>query len=524
VSFLRRKPRRPAARKPTDVIPDERIFGRHYRGPSPAKIGLGVAIVAVALIYLAFTKHIPFTGHGYELHATFENATTLKPNSPVRIAGVNVGKVTSVEANDNAAQATFTINDEGLPIHRDATITIRPRLFLEGNFFLDVHPGSPSAPDLSSGSTIPMTQTATAVQLDQILTSLQKNSRGSLKRALQGYGTTLTKKPTAAENATQDPDVQGKTAAQALNQTFRYGGKAGRTTAIVNRALLGEHPHDLSDLIRAQRNLFTKLASTDGSLGDLITNFNTTAAALASQSANLSASIRELAPTLEQAQPSLRHLSNALPPLRALAIDLRPGIRQLPATIRAGSPWLVQTRKLLRKGELGGDAQLLADAAPGLAQTAHSSLTLFPQIGLTSRCTSHNLVPLGNEVINDSGVGFDPPHTPFDFSTGQPVSREFLYSAVGLAGESQSFDGNGSFVRFQAGGGPQLTRMRNRSPNPADKFLWANNITAPLGTRPRLPAQGKPPFRMDVPCHTQTVANLNGPAAAVAKPDPRAFP
>jgi phospholipid/cholesterol/gamma-HCH transport system substrate-binding protein len=191
--------------------------------------------------------------------------------------------VTSVEAKGNAAQATFTIDDQGLPVHKDATITIRPRLFLEGNFFLDLQPGSPSAPDLSSGATIPVTQTQTAVQIDQVLTSLQKNTRNSLQKALAGYGATLNQKPTPAEDATQDPEVQGLTGAEAINKTFRYGGQAGKGTAIVNQALLGQHPHDLSNLIRGQRDLFTKLASTDGSLSDLISNFNTTAGALASE-------------------------------------------------------------------------------------------------------------------------------------------------------------------------------------------------------------------------------------------------
>jgi phospholipid/cholesterol/gamma-HCH transport system substrate-binding protein len=514
VSLLRRKPRGPVKRKPTEKVPDERIFGRHYRGPSPAKIGLAVALLAAVGIYLAFAKHIPFTGHGYELHATFENAATLKPQSPVRIAGVNVGSVTSVQSRGNMAQATFTITDQGLPIHKDATVTIRPRLFLEGNFFLDLHPGSPSAPDLSSGGTIPVTQTATAVQLDQILTSLQKDSRGSLKRALVGYGTALNHVPTGAENATQDPDVQGKTAAQALNETFRYGGKAGRTTAIVNQALLGQRPHDLSALIRAQRTLFTKLASTDGSLSDLITNFNTTAGALARESTNLSASIHQLAPTLEQAQPSLQHLNHALPQLERLAIELRPGIAELPATIRAGSPWLVQTRKLLRKGELGNDAKYLAEAAPGLGETAHSSLKLFPQLGLLSRCVSHNLIPTGNEVIDNAGGAYP-------FSTGQPNFREFFYGTVNLAGESQAFDGNGPYVRFQAGGGPDLVRMANPRGGSQNTSLWGHNISAPLGTRPRLPVAGKPPFRMDVSCYKNAIPDLNGPAAAIGPPDPK---
>ena len=523
MSLLRRRGPEGAVvrRDPTKPVPDERIFGRHYHGPTPAMIGVAVVILVALGVYFAFTKqftkHIPFTSQGYELHATFENAATLRLQSPVRIAGVNVGRVTSVERKGNMAEATFVVSDEGLPIHKDATITIRPRLFLEGNFFLDLRPGSPSAPDLPSGATIPVTQTATAVQLDQILTSLQSPTRVNLKRALAGYGTALYATPTSAEDSAQPPEVQGLTAAQAINKTFRYGGKAGRSSAVVNEALLGEHPHDLSRLISAQRTLFAKLASTDGALSDLITNFNTTAGALASESANLSASIRELAPTVEEARPSLRRLSNALPPFRALARASLPGIRELPATIRAGSPWLVQTAKLLGKPELGGAAKRLAAAAPGLAKVGHVSLRLFPQVDLLSRCVSHNLVPAGNTIIDDAGGAYP-------FSTGQPNYREFFYGVAQLAGESSGFDGNGPFVRFQAGGGPQLVSQPNPNGGTANTTLFAHNISAPLATRPRLPVGGQPPFRMDVPCYTQAAPRINGPAADVGPPSPEAVP
>jgi phospholipid/cholesterol/gamma-HCH transport system substrate-binding protein len=519
VSLLRRKPRGPVRRDPQNPGPDERIFGRHYRGPRPAAIGLVVALLFVVGFYLGFTKRVPFTGRGYELHAALENATTLKPDSPVRIAGVNVGKVYSVEPEGDMAEATFTVSDDGLPIHEDATIKVRPRLFLEGNFFLDLHPGSPSAPELDSGSTIPITQTTTAVQIDEILTSLQSDTRTDLRRALEGYGEALNAAPTVAEDATQAPSVQGLTGAQAINKTFRYGGKAGRTSAIVNQAFLGQQPHVLSNLIRAQRDLFTKLASTDGALSDFITNFNITAGALASESANLSASIRELAPTLQAAEPSLRHLNDALPSFRRLARESLPGIRELPATIRAGSPWLVQAGRLLRQNELGGTAELLAKSGPPLAKATHASLRLFPQLGLFGRCVSQNLVPAGNVVIDDAGGAYP-------FSTGQPNFREFFYGVTQLAGESQGFDGNGPFVRFQAGGGPQRVRMANPNPVPipGNSVLWGNNISEPLATRPRLPAGGKPPFRMDVPCYTQEVPDLNGPAAAPGPPSPEAVP
>ena len=63
------------------------------------------------------------------------------------------------------------IRTRALPVHEDATLKVRPRLFLEGNFFVDLHPGTPSAPKLDDGGTIPLSQTATPVQLDQVLAS-----------------------------------------------------------------------------------------------------------------------------------------------------------------------------------------------------------------------------------------------------------------------------------------------------------------------------------------------------------------
>ena len=521
MSPFRRQRRGPVRYKPWEEAPDPRIFGRSYRGPSPAKIGIFLVLLVALLSYLAasyaFTKHLPFTSRGYQLHATFENATTLKPNSPVRIAGVNVGQVIGVDKGPgHTADVTFTVDNEGQPIHKDATITIRPRLFLEGNFFMDLRPGSPQASNLSSGATIPVSQTATAVQLDEVLTALQKNNRLDLKHALKGYGDALTHVPTAAQDKTQDPAVKGKTAAQALNETFKYGGKAGRTSSIVNNALLGQRPHDLSNLIRGQRNVFRELASDQSALKGLIANFNTTAGALASESTNLSATVRELAPTLQQARPTLQHLDQSLPPFRELAIQLEPGIRQLPATVRTGTPWLIQTKLLLRKQELGKDAHLLSRAAPGLAQSAAAAPGLFHQTDLLSRCTSHNLIPAGNTVLQDSGPGYD-------FTTGEPNIREFFYATVGLAGESQLFDGNGSFVRFQAGGGPVLTRMANPGGAFGNSSYWAHNISPPLGTRPVV--TGKlPPFRQDVACHKNAVPDLNGPLAAQGPPDPKAVP
>ena len=95
--------------------------------------------------YMAFTKHIPFTSYGYEVKATFANGVNISKNSPVRIAGVEVGKVINVERDGDATKVAFTVEEAGRPIHEDAFAEIRPRIFLEGNFFIELDPGSPSS-------------------------------------------------------------------------------------------------------------------------------------------------------------------------------------------------------------------------------------------------------------------------------------------------------------------------------------------------------------------------------------------
>ena len=92
--------------------------------------------------YLAFTKHVPFTSYGYELKATFSNGVNISKNSPVRIAGVEVGKVIGTERDGNATEVRFTVDGAGRPIHTDAFAEIRPRIFLEGNFFIELDPAA----------------------------------------------------------------------------------------------------------------------------------------------------------------------------------------------------------------------------------------------------------------------------------------------------------------------------------------------------------------------------------------------
>ena len=173
-----------------------------------------IAIIFILIFtigpYLAFTEHVPFTSYGYELNATFSNSANIALNSPVRIAGVDVGKVISTERDGDTTKVTFTVDGSGRPIHDDAFAAIRPRIFLEGNFFIELDPGSPSAPEMDSGGTIPVSHTSTAVQLDEVLTVAAVAGPRRPQPPARELRHALTHKPTAAEDATQLPEVQGQ--------------------------------------------------------------------------------------------------------------------------------------------------------------------------------------------------------------------------------------------------------------------------------------------------------------------------
>ena len=112
---------------------------RRRRNRSPLTVGLIALAFILVGVWLGFTKDIPFT-HGFRVKATFASANSLRLNSPVRIAGVAVGKVKKVEAKEGTDEAVVTLElkKSALPIHEDATAKIRPRIFLEGNFFVDL--------------------------------------------------------------------------------------------------------------------------------------------------------------------------------------------------------------------------------------------------------------------------------------------------------------------------------------------------------------------------------------------------
>ncbi|HTU87328.1 MAG TPA: MlaD family protein [Solirubrobacteraceae bacterium] len=482
------------------------------RGLSPFKAG-AIALVALCVfVYLGFTKFANPFATPFTIHAVFANANGVLPGSPVRIAGVDVGQVSGVGAvpgcrtggstqttdasgaqQCQAADVTMTIDSNGLPIHKDATFAVRPRTFLEGNFFVDLSPGTPEAPVAPSSWTFPIQQGIEPVQLDQVITSLQAPTRTNLQTLLQQFGTAV------------------KKGGPSYNASIQYWLPAYEYSAVVSHDALGIQPNDLSDWLAEQGEVSGAIDTHPQNLENLITDFNTTAHSFAVENTALSQAVAELPQTLAAAIPALHALNTAFcsgpqvpdcaaGPLPQLAKALIPGVKSTGPMIDASLPFITQLRYLVSPSELRGLTADLAKTVPALSNLTRESIPLMANgVRPAATCAQNVILPWSRLTINDGH---------FDASNGfpaRPVYVEAVDFLPGLAGESRDFDANGPYIRILGTGG---TLTYSASPG-----LVGQSLEPLQGEQPQPPPGGKaPPLEPDVPCETQQpITDLSAP-------------
>ena len=441
------------------------------RGPSRLtrfQSGLVAVVILGGASLIGWFQPNPFDDP-YRVAAEFEETSGLRERSPVRIAGIDVGKVTGVEPRrGGGARVEMELRDSALPLHSDTELKIRPRIFFEGNFFVDLRPGTPSAPELEEGSTIPPGQTAAPVQIGDVLAGLQSDTRSDLQTLLGVTGR-------AFEGG----------AAESLNRGARRAGPALRDLSLATDAALGERPTaDLQRVLRGTSRTVRAFAADEEALKGLVTNLNVTAGALAEEDAALSASIPALRDTLRAGGPALRALNGTFPPLRSLAREALPGVERLEPVLEEVLPLTVQARALVGPDELRATTRRLRLATPSLNRLLEVTPPLLSRARAASRCTERVLVPF---------IESDFPDPDFPSNTGT-VNEKLQRSFIGLAGESRTVDANQSY--FHASVVPPALQVRPAPPP---------NPTVP------------PTHRPDVPCETQEPPNLAAPGANVSE-------
>ena len=375
-------------------------------------------------------------------------------------------------------------------------------------------PARRGAPTLDDGDTIPITQTATPVQLDQVLTALQSDTREDLKAAARGlrHGADL-RADRRRRRRRRTPTCRGETAAESLNDAVEVRGAARCATprSSTTRCSGTERARPLRPRRRPRQGHRARSPPTRPTLQDLVTNFNATMARSPSERGRTCARRSALLAPDAVETPTARSTSlNAALPDHARLRPRDPARRPRDAgDDRRAFPWIDQTRRLL-----GAERA----ARPGAASCARRPSNLARVIDATvSTCCRR---PTSSPQCLDEGDPADRRHQ----DRGRPRSpparenyKEFWYTMVGLAGEGQNFDGNGQYVRFQTGGGDQTISHRQAAATPATT-LFGNASTSRRSARgPRYPGK-RPPYNCDgAAARTRSIPDLNG--AKTGPPD-----
>ncbi|HYF24416.1 MAG TPA: MlaD family protein [Baekduia sp.] len=461
-----------------------RLPGR--RGPKapsrlakpPVALGVIGAVVLLVGSYFIFAKRLPFV-EGYRIQAVFQSSNGLRAGSPVRIAGVEVGKVVAMEPGPGSTRIVeMELSDRGRPVHEGATLRIRPRLFLEGGFYVELSPGSPQAPELDDGATIPLGATATPVQFDQILGTFTLPTRQSLKTLVTELDAAL--------------DEGG---AQAAVRAAGPLAPALRDTAVLTEAARGTEDEDVSRLVTGAAKATKALGDRREELSGLVSGLAATTGALAAESSALGEGLRELAGVVRTAPASLRAIDRALPATEALLDELRPGLRRAPQVLRGTERLLAQLQAASGARELPA---LLTAARPLVAELpslAERLTALFPLVTPVTDCVRDRALPVLEAKLDDG-----------DLSTGRPVWQNLVSAATGLTGSGASFDANGFWVRYLVGLGEQTV---STGVVPGLGALTGGADRPVLGSRPTpLPAGRLPAFRPDARCTDQPAPDL----------------
>src|SRR4051812_13303034 len=127
-------------------------------------------------------------GSGYTVTATFPNAGQLVKGNYVEVAGRPVGKVKSIELDENAqARVKMSVGSGFDPLHQGTTAVIRATS-LSGiaNRYVEIHPGPNSGAKIEDGGQIGSDKTQSPVDLDQLFNTLDPKTRKGLQQIVQG--------------------------------------------------------------------------------------------------------------------------------------------------------------------------------------------------------------------------------------------------------------------------------------------------------------------------------------------------
>jgi phospholipid/cholesterol/gamma-HCH transport system substrate-binding protein len=288
--------------------------------------GLASLLLIIGQQKASLPGWVPFFGQDFfELQAEFLPAQAVTPGQgqAIDIAGIQVGKVGAVDLENGHAVVRMDVRPKYAPlIHRDASLLLRPKTGL-ADMVIEMDPGT-RGPEIKEGSTVPLANTKPQVNADQILATLDADTRNYLTLLLDGGAKGL----------------GGKEKGIQLSAALRRIEPTTRDLARINTALATRR-HNLARVIHNFGLLAGELGQHDQQLARFVDSSNSVFASFAHQQQAIRSSLRELPPTLRATQSGLASSNK-------LSLTLRKALPALIPSAAALKPGLVATQRLFR--------------------------------------------------------------------------------------------------------------------------------------------------------------------------------
>ncbi|MCW2983853.1 MAG: hypothetical protein JWR63_1423 [Conexibacter sp.] len=343
--------------------------------PLIAVVGLTlVGLVCAGYVLVKERVSIPFRST-YDVSVQLASADGVAPGlgQPVLVSGVRVGVISAAEVVGGSARVVLQIKRDKLPrIYRDAAATLTPSTPLK-DMQIDLDPGTVRAGPAADGWTISSARTQVPVELADLLSALDGDTREYLSTMLASLGDGLTGR---------GPDLR--------HALVSFSATTGQLRTVSSE--LAQRRRAIARLVRDLAAV-TRAASQDEELSSLVVAGRRTLAAVAGQDRALGASLRRLPQALRDGQTAVDDIAGLTDEAARTGTALAPVLRGLPDTLKAFTPFAKQATATLRGSlrPLVREVQpVLRDAGPAVA----AGLRMLPAV----RRTAKILVYTANEL------------------------------------------------------------------------------------------------------------------------------
>jgi phospholipid/cholesterol/gamma-HCH transport system substrate-binding protein len=314
-------------------------LSRQSRGHRKDTIAIIVlAIVGIAMTLGIFTQQkaslpswLPVVGEEFDqITAEFSTAQAVTPGQgqSVDIAGIEIGKVTSVDLEDGHAVVGMDIEPEYMKlIHPDASFLLRPKTGLN-DMIIEVDPGSGKG-QIEDGANFTLAQTEPNTNLDAFLATLDGDTRQYLQLLVAG----------GAEGI----GGRGKQLSNALRrfQPFVH------YVAKLNKAVAQRHAA-LANVIHNFGLLTTELGRHDAEIKRFVTSSDAALGDFANQQASIQEALREFPSALRAGNAGLASSKRFSDVAYPALTDLIPQAQAMTPAFKATEAMFEQTTAPIR--------------------------------------------------------------------------------------------------------------------------------------------------------------------------------